>query len=162
MKIETSTFLTAESKTVIYSIWNEVYPLRLKYEQPEDFDAYLDKLANQHHYLLIDDEETIVGWAFQFERDAETWFAILLVDAVQGRGYGTALLNEIKKRVSKLCGWVVDHSTDVKLNGEVYRSPMDFYLKNDFKIISDKRLETEKISAVKIEWIPNNITVNNE
>ncbi len=152
MRIVATTYLSVEQKQTVYNIWNEVYPLRLKYSELKEFDTYLDKLSDQHHYLLVNDLGQVAGWAFRFQREDETWFAILLDEAVQGKGYGSLLLGEFKKDVSKLCGWVADRSTDLKQNGDIYRSPMAFYLKNGFNVIEDQRLENEKISAVKIEW----------
>jgi len=54
-----------------------------------------------------------------------------------------------------LNGWVVDGERYIKSNGEKYLSPLEFYKKNDFEILVGERLETEKISAVKIKWKKN-------
>ncbi|MCB0473527.1 MAG: hypothetical protein KDC56_10755, partial [Flavobacteriaceae bacterium] len=57
-----------------------------------------------------------------------------------------------KEKETELNGWVIDHDNDYKINGELYKSPLNFYLKNGFQKSSDRRLELEKISAVKIKW----------
>ncbi|PTS96023.1 hypothetical protein DBR27_16625, partial [Flavobacterium sp. HMWF030] len=90
--------------------------------------------------------------AFTFVRDDEDWFAIILQSKIQGKGNGSRLLNEIKKYRDNLSGWVVDQDNEKKLNATMYKSPMQFYIKNDFRICSEIRIENEKISAVKINW----------
>jgi hypothetical protein len=62
------------------------------------------------------------------------------------------MLEIVKRKEIELNGWVIDHSKDKKKNGELYHSPLNFYLKNGF-IELTKRLELDKISAVKIKWI---------
>ena len=37
-------------------------------------------------------------------------------------------------------------------SGKPYRSPLDFYIKNGFKVLPEIRLELPSISAVKIKW----------
>ena len=51
-----------------------------------------------------------------------------------------------------MAGWVIDNDAEMKLDGKPYRSPLSFYQKRGFKIHRDIRIETEKLSAVKIEW----------
>ncbi|KQB41297.1 hypothetical protein [Flavobacterium aquidurense] len=87
-------------------------------------------------------------------REDENWFAIILDHQIQGKGNGSLLMNEIKSKNDCLNGWVVDHENEVKQNGDLYKSPMPFYIKNGFTIIAEKRIENEKMSAVKINWKP--------
>ncbi len=77
---------------------------------------------------------------------------MILDSAIQGKGYGSELVNLAKTENSQLNGWVIDHDLDQKVNGEPYSSPIQFYMKNDFKIAVDSRLENDKISAVQISW----------
>lgn len=98
------------------------------------------------------ENNSIGGWYFDFVREQEKWFAIILDSSLQGKGFGTKLLNMAKEKEPELNGWVIDRDTDRKRNGDLYRSPLPFYLKNGFEKISDTRLELEKISAVKITW----------
>jgi len=37
-------------------------------------------------------------------------------------------------------------------NGVGYKSPFLFYIKNDFSVFENTRIENEKISAVKTNW----------
>jgi len=102
--------------------------------------------------LFVDEFNQILGWAFVFVREKENWFGIILNSKQQGKGFGTLLLKELKKCKSSLNGWVIDHSNDIKQNGELYSSPLDFYLKNEFLVDKNIRLENNAISAVKIKW----------
>ena len=68
------------------------------------------------------------------------------------KGFGTLLLNELKKNNTVLNGWVTDHQNDVKQNKESYLSPIEFYSKNGFSVSKNIRIENDKISAVKITW----------
>ncbi|MFC0512813.1 N-acetyltransferase [Mucilaginibacter angelicae] len=156
MKIITSTFLTDFQKECAYNLWNNEYPQNLRYNTITEFDDYLNGLQEKKYYLLIDDEGIIAAWAATFERNNEKWFAIIINSAIHGKGHGTAILNEIKKEEQHLVGWVIDHERDSKVNGDKYRSPLTFYIKNQFNILPDSRIESATISAVKIVWGKNN------
>ncbi|MGI9651271.1 hypothetical protein [Chryseobacterium sp. RLHN22] len=151
MKIITNNRLDLEQKRQILQLWNNEYPEKLAYKNLEGFENYLEKLHNVNHFLLTDNEE-IHGWAITFIRDSEIWFAIILSGNIHGEGWGTKMLNELKRNKTELNGWVIDHNNDKKINGEFYKSPLEFYLKNEFKVLSDVRLELEIMSAVKIKW----------
>jgi hypothetical protein len=116
-----------------------------------DFELYLNGLSKTKHYLLYDDDK-INGWAFTFLRDQEDWFAIILDQKIQGKGNGSLLINELKKNNDCLNGWVIDQENEAKLNNEFYKSPMPFYIKNDFTVLKEIRIENEKMSGVKINW----------
>jgi len=152
MKIIEKDVLTVEQKDSLMQLWNNEYPERLHLNTIEDFDLYLNGLANTKHYLLVDDSDKIIGWTFTFLREDENWFAIILDHQIQGKGNGSLLMNEIKSKNKCLNGWVVDHENEVKQNGDFYKSPMPFYVKNGFTIITETRIENEKMSAVKINW----------
>ncbi|MCD0469397.1 GNAT family N-acetyltransferase [Flavobacterium sp. JAS] len=152
MRILRKEILSEEEKEVLRELWNNEYPARLHLKTSEDFELYLNGLSNTKHYLLFDDSNEIIGWAFTFLREGEDWFAIILNSKIQGRGNGSLLINEIKKRNSSLNGWVIDHENEIKENGDFYKSPITFYIKNGFTIITETRIENEKMSAVKINW----------
>ncbi|MCL6265746.1 GNAT family N-acetyltransferase [Flagellimonas sp. 2012CJ39-3] len=101
---------------------------------------------------MKDASEKIQAWYFDFTRENEKWFAIILSSKVQGKGLGTKILNMAKQKESILNGWVIDHNKDHKRNGQPYKSPLGFYLKHGFKKIPETRLELDHISAVKIKW----------
>ncbi|MCF2875809.1 MULTISPECIES: GNAT family N-acetyltransferase [unclassified Tenacibaculum] len=152
MKFITRPTLSTTEKLEIFELWNNEYPEKLSYATIDEFDQYLQNLLDQSHILLVDQNEKIRGWYFDFERDNERWFAIILDSSVHGHGFGTKILDLAKQKEKELNGWVIDHNLDKKKNGDLYNSPLNFYLKNGFKKLAENRLELEKISAVQIKW----------
>ena len=152
MKITNTHQLNQEQKEQILQLWNNEYPEKLAYKSIDGFENYLEKLNEVNHFLLMNDDEKIQGWTITFEREGDTWFAIILSENLHGKGWGTKVLNELKQNKKALNGWVIDHSDDKKRNGSFYKSPLEFYLKNGFEVLSDTRLELEIMSAVKIKW----------
>jgi hypothetical protein len=146
------TALSKSDKKEILGLWNNEYPAKINYQTMEDFDNYLESLTEQSHILMINDNHSIKGWYFDFIRENEKWFAIILDSGIQGKGFGTMILNLAKEKESELNGWVIDKINNRKKNGEFYKSPLDFYLKNGFEKLVKNRLELEKLSAVKIKW----------
>ena len=144
--------LSKSEKLEVFELWNSEYPEKLSYKSTEEFDKYLASLTNQSHILLIDPSKKIKGWYFDFIRENEKWFALILDAKLQGKGLGRKMLNLAKEKESELSGWVIDRSNDKKQNGEFYESPLSFYLKNGFELLVKNRLENEKVSAVKIKW----------
>ena len=151
MEILVTTMLNSEQKEILLKLWNKEYPTQLAYSSLFEFEAYLAGLENTIHTLLISHNE-IMGWYFEFNREGERWFAMLLDSGVHGHGLGTELLNRAKSDSMELNAWVIDHNRDKKIDGSAYRSPLNFYIKNGFQVLHGQRLEMEKISAVKIKW----------
>jgi hypothetical protein len=148
--IETK-YLNIKHKQEIINLWNEEYPIQLNYKKLEDFENYLENLNNCTHYFIFDSKKNIKAWAFKFERENKKWFAIIIAKEFQGTGLGKSLLEKIKTNETELLGWAIDHSNDVKKNGEKYISPVDFYTKCDFSI-TNERLQLNLISAIQIKW----------
>lgn len=144
--------LSEPEKLEILELWNREYPEKLAFESKEAFEDYLNKGAGPTHILLIGPEKRIRGWYFEFIREDEKWFTLLLDSKIHGKGLGTTLLELAKQKENELNGWVIDHNRDKKKNGEIYRSPLNFYLKNGFVKLTKNRLEMDRISAVKIRW----------
>lgn len=144
--------LSKTFKEEILNLWNNEYPEKLNYQNLSNFDNYLKNLEKQSHVLMIDKNKTVKGWYFDFNREDEKWFTIILDTTVHGKGFGTKLLNLAKEKETELNGWVIDHNNDIKKNGNKYKTPLEFYLKNGFEKLTENRLEFEKISAVKIKW----------
>ncbi len=153
MKIFQCSILSLEHKQKLFYLWNLEYPVRICYPEISEFENYLKGLSNQKHFLLVDDKNQILGWAFTFIRESENWFVIILNSKIQRKGYGRLLLEELKNNNTVLSAWVIDHSTDLKQNNECYVSPLGFYIKNGFLVNQNIRLENHKISAVKISWV---------
>lgn len=151
MKLIEVNELDSTSKKSLLAIWNSEYPIQLQHKDLDAFDLYLKPLVNQKHMLLLD-KSIVKGWYFEFDRDNARWFAMLLDQSIKNKGWGSRMLSKAKSTATNLSGWVIDHDRYHKANGEIYKSPLGFYLKNGFKIVNDQRLETDKISAVKIAW----------
>ncbi len=144
--------LDPNSKQFLFSIWNNEYPIQLQHNDLAAFETYLKPLINQKH-ILLKDGDIVKGWYFEFDRDDSRWFAMLLDRSVKNKGWGSKMLNQAKSNTEvDLSGWVIDHDSYNKANGELYLSPLGFYLKNGFKVLTDSRLETDKLSAVRIFW----------
>jgi hypothetical protein len=152
MKIIQTTSLTLDQKQSLFELWNSEYPEKIGYTVMSEFEKYIGGLLNAAHYLVVDDQNQILGWAFSFFREAEDWFGIIINSEIQGNGFGILLLDELKKSKSVLNGWVIDHQNDLKQNKEPYLSPLGFYTKNGFLVHQNNRIENDKISAVKIRW----------
>jgi GNAT superfamily N-acetyltransferase len=155
VKIISNQLLSTSQKEQLLLLWNSEYPKNIAHRSMIDFEVYLSTLINPKHFLLVDDNNQLIGWSFVFERDKQIWFAIIVDSSFHSQGLGTRMLNKIKKENNELSGWVIDHDKDRKLNGEPYKSPLPFYLKNGFAIDIGNRLELEKISALKINWEKN-------
>lgn len=152
MEIINQASLSLKQKSQLLHLWNNEYPEQLAYKNREGLEQYLENLTAQNHFLLVDEEETVLGWSFTFNREKETWFAIIISERLQGKGFGTKMLNMLKENEHKLNAWVTDHNRDKKLNGDSYKSPLEFYKKCGFNIIPEERLELDIISAIKIKW----------
>ena len=148
--------LTERQKRQIVVLWNEEYPEKLSFSKSEEFGQYLESVSERHHILLIDENHIVKGWLMHFIRNNEKWFVMLLDSKLQGKKLGSKLLALAKKRTSELNGWVIDHDNELKQNGESYRSPVGFYEKNGFSILSDIELELKDIHGIKVKWEKNN------
>jgi GNAT superfamily N-acetyltransferase len=153
MKIIQSSTINPVHKTATHDLWNKEYPAKLKHGELKELDDYLSGLADVEYHLLTSPSEEVVGWALRFSRNNQPWFAVVIDSNLHGQGHGRRLLDEMKKHTAELNGWVIDHNKDLKENGEYYRSPLGFYLKNEFIILPETRLELEKMSAVAIRWV---------
>lgn len=147
MEILVTHKLNLEQKSAILNLWNGEYPENLVFKSASELDNYLKNLLNPTHYFLHNSNK-IVGWAFTFERENEKWFAIIVSEKYQKKGFGKKLLDKLQLAEPILNGWVIDNNLSKKNNGEFYKSPLQFYLKNGFEI-TNERIETV-ISAVKI------------
>ena len=152
MKLIKKKYLNEQEKIRITEIWNNEYPVTLLFSDPLEFDHYLHSLTDANHYVLENDENELQAWGCTFIRDHEKWFVIILDEKIHRKGKGTEILNAIKKNETNLNGWITDKEIYRKLNGELYTSPLNFYLKNSFILCPGIRMENEKLSAVKITW----------
>lgn len=146
--------LNKAQKNHIFKLRNQESPVNLVYPTLNYFESYLDMYSkgNPIHLLIYNESRELVGWLFLYDKYGERWFVLVLDQKIQGQGYGSQLLNRAKSYGQDLAGWVIDHGNDVLTNGEPYKAPTGFYLKNGFQILNDLRLENDKLSAVKILW----------
>ncbi|MEM7162223.1 MAG: GNAT family N-acetyltransferase [Bacteroidota bacterium] len=155
MKFLIDSSLSTAEKNELIELWNKEYPIELMYSSTEAFDDYLSALPNLAHILLIDEQNKIRGWYFDFEREGEKWFGLILDTKVQNKGLGTRFLKLAQQKEKALNAWVIQDDKYQKLDGDNYRSPLNFYLENGFKMIPENKLEGGKIAAVKIKWTKN-------
>lgn len=152
MKIIEQPKLSITQKSRIVEMWNAEYPTSLSYSDISGFDEYLNNLSDKKHFLLINSSNEIVGWALTFEREMTRWFAVIIDEKIQGKGFGVKLVDALKATEEKIFGWVIDNDECLKSNGKNYRSPLNFYRKIGFIIHENERIEKQQISGVKIEW----------
>lgn len=144
--------LTAQMQQALLLLWNQEYPINLQYQSLADFYKYLQNLENVRHFLLVDESNQVKAWAFTFDRENARWFAIILSEEIQGLGYGRRLMAFLQETEYELNGWVTDHPNYIKMNGKPYLSPIGFYEKCGFSVLSEQRLDLPQLSAVKIHW----------
>lgn len=144
--------LSYDQKEQIRSLWNREYPISIQLKAPKNFEDYLSKLEDHYHILVLDNNEQIIGWFFDFIRGKERWFAMIVDSNYQGKGLGSELLKRGQSRHVILNGWISDSPDHKKANGETYRLPNRFYTKNGFEIFPEVRLETPALNSIKIQW----------
>ena len=152
MHIIQTQFPTALQKNAIFHLWNSEYPSSISYQSIDQLDAYLNGLSETNHFFMVDDGDTIAGWAITFMRDDAKWFAIIVDKAFQGKKIGSLLIQHLMNQEPELNGWVMMQNDCIKNDGSLYASPTLFYSKNGFQILSDIKLENDKMSAGKIQW----------
>ncbi|MFD1770756.1 N-acetyltransferase [Sphingobacterium suaedae] len=150
-QFQTVELLSSDEKRQIMELWNSEYPAKLVYADLTEFEKYLDALEKPTH-ILVRLNDRIIGWATKFYRAQTRWFAIILSSSIQRHRVGSKVMMQLKANEEILNGWVIDHNDDRKINGELYLSPLNFYVKQGFEIIKEQRLELPTLSAVKISW----------
>ncbi|MTI89258.1 MAG: GNAT family N-acetyltransferase, partial [Balneolaceae bacterium] len=149
MKFVYKESLNKEQKSRILKLWNQEYPQKLFLSDQTALEEYLQGLNDKHHILLCDDQDVVKGWLLYFIRDGERCFAMILDASIQGQGWGSKLLDEAKKSNYELNGWVIDHNTELKANGETYHSPTIFYEKNGFRVLRKNITIKKDIKGIK-------------
>lgn len=132
----------------VNEMWNQEYPAKLK----DRFPLLLEGVVNYQHYLIEDDNQQIIAWAVVFEKEKEIRFSIIVSSVHKGKGLGASLIDMLKQEHQEFYGWVIDHNDDLKRNGELYITPMPFYMNHGFEILRNERIHSDMIRAVKIKW----------
>lgn len=148
MKIIKTKILTLKQNEQINALWNDEYPAKLK----DRFPILLEGADSYNHYFVEDINNKIIAWAVDFEKEKQVRFSIIVCSNYKGKGLGSMLIEKLKAENQEFYGWVIDHNDDFKLNGELYITPMPFYLKHGFEILNEKRIDNEMIRAVLIKW----------
>lgn len=148
MEITKTKTLTTHQSDQINQLWNDEYPLKLK----DRFPILLDGADWYNHYIILDEEQNVIAWAVDFEKEKQIRFSIIVASKHKGKGLGGLLIDKLKEENKEFYGWVIDHNDDLKSNGEHYQTPMPFYLKHGFEILNDIRIDNEMIKAVLIKW----------
>jgi GNAT superfamily N-acetyltransferase len=130
----------------INALWNEEYPVQLK----DKFGLLLEGVTAFNHYLL-EEKEIVIAWAVDFEKEGETRFSLIVKKEYQGKGLGSTLINRLKVDLGVFYGWVIDHEKDQKQNGDFYTSPLPFYIHHGFVVLTEQRIDSNILSAVKIK-----------
>jgi GNAT superfamily N-acetyltransferase len=151
MKIIKTKSLSDKQVDQINKLWNDEYPTKLK----DRFPILLEGADWYNHYIIEDLNNNVMAWAVDFEKDKQVRFSIIVASIHKGKGLGGMLIEKLKAENQEFYGWVIDHNDDLKSNGTFYQSPMPFYLKHGFEILSDVRIDNEMIKAVLIKWILN-------
>jgi hypothetical protein len=119
MEFIKTTELSKAQRLAVLTLWNNEYPVKLSFAKLADFENYVDKLTHPSHILILNKQQQIIGWYFDFIRNKNKWFAILIESKSHNEGYGSLLLNIAKEIETELNGWVIDHNQDKKQD-EVY------------------------------------------
>jgi len=151
MLISKTSTLTPKHESQIDLLWNKEYPIKLK----DRFKLLLEGVEYFQHYYITNSDEEVIAWAVVFEKDEEIRFSIIVDSDYQGEGLGKHLVKKLVEDHHEFYGWVIDHDNDLKIDGNNYRSPLPFYIKQGFEVLNDIRIDNEMLSAVKIKWSRN-------
>ena len=128
--------------------WNTEFPTAFQ-KDANQFEDWMNSLQNHLHYQLYIDD-VFSAWAMTFDRDEERWFSILVPHQNHGIGLGKTLISELQSNESPICGWVITETELKTQDGRVYRGPLEFYKKLNFRE-TDIRVEfTPTVHPVKI------------
>lgn len=152
MQFKIKVKLSHQEKEAIRQLWNAEYPAVISHKTLASFDAYLTALVDQNHFLVFDENQVIQAWFFDFMRNNERNFAMIVSRQAQGRGVGKTLIKQAQARHSNLNGWVVKTNGLLRADGSEYPNPKDFYLKCGFTVLEDQIWKTEAFESMKIRW----------
>lgn len=154
MKRQLCTATKEQELRALLKLWNASYPASLAHESVDDLISYLNGLTNCRHTFLWSKEEKgdLSAWFAVFEREGEPWFAMIVAEGHRKSGIGTELIRTAQAEYNVLNGWVIDHDKARMADGSGYPSPLAFYKRLGFQVLEATRIETDRISAVKIQW----------
>lgn len=142
--------LTPAQNLQINLLWNEEFPSSLN----NRFGILLKDASWFTHYIINDEREQIKAWSVIFEKDGEVRFSIIVDSRFQKQGLGKALIEKLKDEHGIFYGWVIDNLTSRKRNNALYLSPLKFYLQMGFEVLTNERIDSDMLRAVKIKRKP--------
>lgn len=151
MKITQQNSLTENQKAQLFKLWNSVYPIAFQYADLAAFEVFLNSISPIKHYMLELDN-VFAGWCFIFDRNDERWFGIVVDPSFHKKGLGKTLIHTIQSDEDELNGWVITDKNLLKTNGEIYPSPLQFYLKIGFNQMPEITETYNGVNVVKINW----------
>ena len=86
-------------------------------------------------------------------------FTILVNNDFHKRGIGRSLVELGREQHKSINGWVIETSELPKIKGDLYRSPMGFYLKTGFRRTKIHTEANSSIKTVKISWVNKPFTI---
>lgn len=143
--------LSESEKSIIFKMWNEIYPKEFCFQTNKKFELYLSNLKKPRHYIVYS-KETIKVWLCSFDREGERWFALIVNPKFQKKGNGSQLLEQVQNLEPQLNGWVIATHKLPNRKGDFYQVPLNFYLKNGFLKTDISKFEKEAIELVKIKY----------
>ena len=143
--------LGANTFALLMDAWNKVYPKSINYSKLEDFISELTQHQDYMH-ILAHQEDELVGWYFDFIREEERWFGIIVFPGQHKQGIGKMLMHEAMNKRAELNGWVIPNDQFLKSDGNPYPSPLKFYKKLGFKAHPEIGFTSPKITTIKISW----------
>ncbi len=152
MNFKSTEILNPTEKIQILNLWNKEYPFNIQLSDLSELESYLANLKDKRYILVQSSDGEVIAWYMDFIRDEERWFAMIVGGRFQGKGLGGKLLQLGKEQNTELNGWAIQENDYKKGNGEWYTSPIPFYRKNKFEILSNVKLETKYLTAIKIYW----------
>lgn len=150
-RFESTKTLNSTQKEAIRLLWNSEYPINILHETIADTEQYLNKLTDQNHTFVYDDSGNIIAWYFDFIRDQERNFAIIVSSKHQKKGLGIELINQAKKNNSVLNGWVIISEGHKRQNSKPYKLPLGFYQNLGFQVLAEEK-EIQGLRLVKIRF----------
>lgn len=134
----------------VWSIWNAEYPEKIAYPTVAGLGDFLHTLQNPRWYLARE-EERLKGWLLTFDYIGCRWLAMAIARNEQRKGVGTALLEKAMEE-GKLSAWVVDEAVYLRMDGEIYVSPVPFYLKHGW--VRTDSIWYEQVDVRRLDYNP--------
>lgn len=154
MDIKLLSALQPEDWHWVHQCWNAANPATSQFKTTEELVDTIKGLANQNHYLAINDAG-IIGWAVTYDSRLGREFLILVDNNNQHKGIGSKIVRTMQATEQELNSWIIDHDAHLKSDGSVYYSPMMFYLKHGFMVIIDERHNHFGVEKTRISWASN-------